>query len=72
MIETWSLNMEIAGVCHDIAEFTNKKDAIAIAKIYHQINHQVLELEKNVIFESIEDYCDYFDQIEDNNSGGLE
>ena len=61
MIETWVLNMNIAGISHGIAEFINKKDAINIAKIYHQINNQVLELEKNVVFESIEDYCDFYD-----------
>ena len=61
MIETWILNMNIAGISHGIAEFTNKKDAINIVKIYRQINNQVLELEKNVVFESIEDYCDFYD-----------
>ena len=60
MIETWSINVNITGVSHDIAEFTSKKDAIDIAKKYGLLNNDTCKIIKQVVFESKEDYYNFF------------
>ena len=60
MIETWSINICIGGISHDIAEFINKNDAIEIGKKYNRLNKDVCKIVKQIVFESKEDYYNFF------------